>query len=202
MLVLVGCEESGVVRDAFIARGHDAYSNDLVPARRGGPHLQMDVMDALDLKPWDLIILHPECTCMCVAGNRTYGTGKPKHSERIAAVQWTLKLWFKAKSIARKGVALENPASVIFPHIRKYQGDHTIQYIQPYQFGHLEQKKTGLALDRLPPLQETDNVYAQMMALPKHQRERVFYMSPSATRSRDRSETYSGIAAAMASQWG
>jgi len=198
MLVLVGCEESGVVRRAFAARGHEAWSNDLEPARDGDPHhLQMDVMDAIGMAPWDLIILHPVCQFMCLSGNKHYGRGMPKHHLRVFALQWTAKLWNKARARAYKGVAMENPTSVLWGHLGVKP-----QYVQPYQFGHTEQKKTGLALDRLPPLKETNNVYEQMMLLPKNVRERCFYMAPSETRSRDRSETYAGIADAMADQWG
>lgn len=196
--VLVGCEESGVVRDAFGALGHDAWSNDKIPSRRGGQHLQKDVLDALvDDGPWDIVILHPECTCLAVSGNSTYGIGMPRHSDRLAAIEWTVGLWRLAVSIARVGVCLENPVGVI-PTSRTTKP----VYIHPWQHGHPEQKKTGLWLDRLPPLRETKNVYNEMILLPKHRRERLHYMGPSPTRKRDRSETYQGIAAAMASQWG
>ena len=200
MKVLVGCEESGKVRDAFLRRGHDAWSNDLIAARNGGPHLQMDVMQALDEQEWDLTILHPDCTSMAVSGNRYYGIGKPDHWQREAQVQWTVTLWEKAKRIAKKGVVLENPASVIFPVLRA-QGA-VIQYIHPWQHGHLEQKKTGLALDRLPLLKETNNVYEEMIKLPSKERERIWNMSPGENRKRDRSETFDGIAAALAEQYG
>jgi hypothetical protein len=196
MNVLIGCEESGAVRDAFRKRGHNAYSNDIQETSQPGPHLLMCVMDALDWLDWDVIILHPECKTVCVAGNRHYA-GTPA---RAAQVDWIEQLWRAAKLKARKGVALENPASVIWPRLRP-QADQ-VQFIQPWQHGHLEQKKTGLALDRLPPLKETNNVYAQMMRLPQSQREKVFFMTPSAERSKLRSKTYSGIADAMAEQWG
>lgn len=200
MRILVGCEESGKVRDAFLKRGHDAYSNDIIPARNGGPHLQMDVMLALDHGPWDLAILHPDCTAMAVSGNRTYGEGKPDHWEREAQVEWTVALWEKAKRVVKKGVVLENPASVIFPVLRKRGA--IVQYIHPWQFGHPEQKKTGLALYNLSKLVETNNVYKEMMALTATERERVFRMPPGPNRKRDRSETFQGIADALADQYG
>lgn len=200
MKVLVGCEESGKVRDAFIRRGHDAWSNDLSPARNGGPHLQMDVMQALDEQEWDLAILHPDCTSMAVSGNRHYGKGTPGERERDAQVAWTLRLWLKARNVTKRGVVLENPTSVIFPVLAAYGA--RIQYIHPWQFGHMEQKKTGLALDRLPLLKETNNVYEAMMALPKEERERIWRMPPGPNRKRDRSETFSGIAEALADQYG
>lgn len=196
MRVLVGCEESGVVRNEFIARGHVAYSNDLVPARNGGPHLQMDVFNAIvQHGPWDLIILHPPCTALCVSGNRTYGWGKPKHNERLASIYWTVNLWNLATSRAPK-VILENPVGVIWKHIGQPQ------YIQPWMFGHMETKKTGLLLHNLEPLRATNNVFLQMTQLPKAQRNRIHYMSPGPNRARDRSETYTGIAQALGAQYG
>lgn len=196
MRVLIGCEESGVGRRAFRALGHDAWSCDLVSARDGSPfHYQMDVMLALRLRRWDLMILHPSCRTMTVAGNKHYGRGKPKHHERVAEQEWSRRLWGEAREVCDH-VALENPVSTIWAAI----GEEA-QYIQPWQFGHPEQKKTGLALYNLPRLIPTDNVFDEMMRLPKNQRERVFYMPPSETRSRDRSESYAGILAAMAAQW-
>lgn len=136
MRILVGCEESGMVRDAFAAKGHDAWSNDLVPCRRGGKHLQMDVLKAIvDYGPWDIIILHPECTALALSGNRWYGEGMPRHKERLAAIKWTKHLWNVAKLCAVKGCALENPLAVIWQHIGQPQ------WIQPWQFGHGETKK-------------------------------------------------------------
>lgn len=200
MDVLIGCEESGEVRDAFLRRGHRAWSNDLVPARNGGPHLQMDVMQALDERDWDLAILHPDCTAMAVSGNRHYGKGTPGEWERDVQVDWTLSLWEKARKRARKGVVLENPASVIFPALRAR--GVVVQYVHPWMFGHMEQKKTGLALDRLPLLKETNNVYEAMMALPSAERERIWRMPPGENRKRDRSKTFTGIAEALADQYG
>lgn len=203
MRCLIGCEESGVVRDAFAALGHDAWSNDLVPARNGGKHLQMDVFEAMRRHgPWDLVILHPICDKMALCGNKHYGRGKSKHNERIEALEWTYDLWVEARHCARIGCVMENPASVLFPYLKEREPGLTIQYVQPYQFGHMEQKKTGLAIYGVPPLVETNNVYDEMMNLPKNVRERVFFMAPSATRKRDRSTTYAGLAAAMALQWG
>lgn len=197
--ILVGCEESGVVRRAFCALGHDAYSNDLISPRDNSPkHLLMDVKKAiLEYGPWDIIILHPECTALAVSGNSTYGVGMPKHQERINAKIWTSHLWELSCKEAKIGVCLENPVGVLWAHLGIKP-----QYIQPYQFGHLEQKKTGLALYNLPKLKETNNVYEEMIKLPRNKRERLHFLGPSPTRKRDRSETYSGIAFAMAEQWG
>lgn len=202
MRVLVGCEFSGTVRNAFLKRGHAAYSCDLLPTEGGHSfnHLKIDVVEAIKRHPWDLIILHPPCTALGVCGNRTYGRGKEKHLDRLEAVIWTLELWELAKTRA-KHVALENPQSVIFPILRNRTDAH-IQYVQPYQFGHTEQKKTGFALHNLPELKETNNVYDEMMKLPKAERERIHHMSPSKDRGKLRSVMYQGIADAMADQWG
>lgn len=188
MRVLVGCEESQTVCRAFRARGHEAYSCDLQPTR-GRPewHLQGDVMDALEAAEWDLIILHPDCTYMAYSGNGHYGPGKPEHYKRQRALEWTLALWEKAKKHGKR-VALENPKSIIFAYLRQ------MQYIDPSQFGHYEQKLTGIATHNLPFLEPTDVREAVV--------QRIDDMPPSATRKRDRSVTFKGIADAMAEQWG
>jgi len=196
MRVLVGCEYSGTVRDAFIARGHDAISCDLLSTDKPGPHYQGDLFDMLG-EQWDLIIAHPPCTALTVAGNSTYGEGQPKYNERLAAVEWTVKLWEAMKAVSPR-VCMENPVGVL----RRLGGLHAPQFVQPYQFGHMEQKKTGLFLHGLPPLQGTNNVYEEMMKLPKNQRERLHYLPPSPDRWKIRSTTFRGIAEAMADQWG
>ena len=196
MKVLVACEYSGRVRDAFIAKGHNAMSCDLLPTDALGPHHQGDVYDMLS-QDWDLIIAHPPCTALTVAGNSTYGEGQAKYAERLEAVEWTVNLWnaMKAKS---PRVCIENPVGVL----RRLGGMHAPQFVQPYQFGHMEQKKTGLFLHGLLPLVETDNVFEAMMELPKNVRERLHYLPPSSDRWKIRSTTYQGIADAMAKQWG
>jgi hypothetical protein len=189
MRILVGCEESVVVRDAFIAKGHEAISCDLLPTRRIGPHLQMDVLEAIEEHgPWDIIILHPPCDALAVSGNGTYGRGKRKYRDRISAMDWTWLLWLHARHAARGGVCLENPVGVLTRVLGKPQ------YIQPWMFGHGEQKKTGLWLAGLPPLVPTDIVEGR--------EQRIYNMGPGKNRKRDRSETYAGIAKAMAEQWG
>lgn len=201
--ILVACEYSATVRDAFRARGFDGWSCDLLPTE-GDPmfHIVGDVQDVLRRDFWDLVILHVPCTAMGVCGNRTYGRGKAKHAEREAAIDWTLEtVWLALQSA--NCVALENPASVIFPILRDhYDCAVDVQYVQPWQHGHAEQKKTGLALFDLPRLTPTADVYDHMMTLPRAQRERVFFMSPGADRGKERARFYTGIAAAMASQWG
>ena len=199
--ILIGCEESGTITTLFREAGFEAYSCDTEPTR-GNPawHYQMDIKECIKQHgPWSLIILHPPCTALAVCSNKHYAAGKPNHQQRLDDIDWTWGLWKTAKEEA-KHVALENPASVIWPHLRKVGAN--VQFIQPYQFGNLEQKKTGFALHNLPPLVGTKNVYSEMMLLPKRERERVFHMPPSATRARDRSVTYSGIAAAIVDQWG
>lgn len=199
MKVLVACEESQAVCKAFRELGHEAYSNDVQECSGGYPewHLQMDCFEAIKLKRWDLIIMHPPCTAMTVSGNSTYGEGKPKHQERLDAVEWTQKLWDLATSVCDM-VALENPVGVM----RRYGKFPKPQYVQPYEFGHMEQKKTGLYLHGLSNLKSTNNVYNEMMKLPKRDRERLHYLPPSKDRAKLRSKTYSGIAGAMAIQWG
>lgn len=184
---LIGCEYSGIVRDAFLRRGHDAISCDLLPTDSPGPHMQCDVAEAVKSCRWDLIILHPPCTALAVSGNRWYGRGMPRHQERLDALAWTLDLWELAKERA-DSVAMENPVSVLFT------GMDNVQYIQPWQFGHGETKKTGLALHNLPPLQPTNIVEGR--------EQRVWKMPPSEDRWKQRSTTFQGIADAMAEQWG
>jgi hypothetical protein len=196
MKILVACEYSGKVRDAFIDRGHNAISCDLLPTDSPGPHYQGDVFDMLG-ENWDLIIAHPPCTALTVSGNRTYGEGKGRYNERLQAAEWTEKLWNRCKEVSPK-VCFENPVGVL----SRLTEMPKAKYVQPYEFGHLEQKKTGLYLHGLEPLQPENNVYKQMMDLPKNQRERMFYLPPSKDRWKIRSTTYLGIAQAMANQWG
>ena len=200
MKVLVACEYSGRVRDAFIAAGHDAISCDLLPTDAPGPHHQGDVVEyiqSLAYDSLDLIIAHPPCTCLTVAGNSTYGRGMPKHDLRIKEAAWTEDLWRLAKRKANR-VCFENPVGVLstMTNIPKPV------FVHPWQFGHKEQKKTGLHLHNLPKLVPTDIVYEEMMKLPKNQRERLHYLPPSPDRWKIRSTTFQGIANAMANQWG
>lgn len=181
MRVLVACEFSGIVRDAFIAKGHDAVSCDLLPTERPGPHIQGDVLDVLGDR-WDLMIAHPPCTHLAVSGARWF---KGKQKERAEALAFVAALM--QAEIPR--ICIENPVSVISTRIRKPD-----QIIQPWQFGHGETKATCLWLKGLPKLEPT-NIVAGRVA-------RVHKAPPSATRWMDRSRTYPGIAAAMAEQWG
>ena len=150
--ILVGCEESQVVTQTIRKLGYEAYSCDLEPTRgKGEWHIQQDIKEVIASRQWGLIILHPDCTAMAVSGNRWYGKGMPRNSERHAQIEWTLKLWELAKKHSKR-VALENPVSVIFTRLP------CVSYVQPWQFGHGETKKTGFALHNLPPLIPTDVV--------------------------------------------
>ena len=199
MNILIGCEYSGIVREAFRKKGHCAYSCDILPADDQSEwHIQNDVISAInEALPWDLIILHPPCTALTVAGNSTYGKGMPKSHERLKALAWTHELWRIAKTRANQ-VALENTVGVL----NSAEGMPKPHYVHPWQFGHPEQKKTGLWLHNLPPLKPTNDVYDEMMLLPKNERQRLHYLPPSADRWKIRSTTFQGIADAMADQWG
>lgn len=201
MRVLVACEYSGRVREAFRAKGHDAWSCDLLPSEDNGPHhIQGDVLMQLNgrhmpgmtcgYQPWDLMIAHPPCTVLTNAGARWW---KGREAEQEEALNFVRALM--AAPIPK--IAIENPPGKIGTAIRKAD-----QYIQPWQFGHMETKKTGLWLKGLPPLKPTNDVRAEMMKLTIAERSRVHWMPPGPDRWKDRSRTYSGIAAAMADQWG
>ena len=191
MRVLVACEESQVVTTALRMMGHEAYSNDIIDCSGEHTewHLKMDCFDAVKLKKWDLIIMHPPCTALAVSGNRWYGAGMEKHSERIKSAKWTLDLWNLAVSVCDR-VAMENPVGVLNrlnPSLPKPQ------YIQPWQFGHGETKKTGLWLHGLQQLNPTNIVDGR--------EQNIWKMPPSDDRAKLRSKTYIGIAKAMAEQW-
>jgi hypothetical protein len=191
MKVLIACEYSGRVRDAFIALGHEAMSCDLLPTDAPGPHYQGDIQDVIDY-PWDLMIAHPPCTDLSVSGAAWFAK-KRMNGAQQASASFFMKL---AKAEIPK-IAIENPICVMSSLWRKPD-----QVIQPWMFGHTEQKATCLWLKGLKPLIETNNVKQQMMLLPKNQRERMHFLPPSEDRWKLRSTTYQGIADAMASQWG
>jgi hypothetical protein len=181
MKVLVACEYSGTVRDAFIRAGHDAVSCDLLPTDVAGPHYQGNVLDVIG-DGWDLMIAHPPCTHLAVSGARWF---KEKQKEQTEALDF-VRVLLNAP-IYR--IALENPVSIISSRIRKPD-----QVIQPWQFGHGETKATCLWLKNLPLLQPTNIVEGREA--------RIHRMPPSHDRWKERSKTYAGIAAAMAEQWG
>jgi hypothetical protein len=182
--VLIGCEYSGVVREAFRKLGHNAYSCDLLPSEDNSPyHYQEDLDFLLYITKgvWDLCIFHPPCTHLAVSGARWF---KDKQQEQQSALDFVRFLL----DTDCPHIALENPVSIISSHIRKPD-----QYIQPWQFGHGETKKTGLWLKNLPKLVPTNIVEGRE---PK-----IWKMSPSPDRWKERSRTYQGIANAMAEQW-
>lgn len=210
---LIGCEESQQICIALRERGYIAYSCDLKPCSGGHPewHLQMDIYEAIKLKKWHFIGLHPVCTKMTLSGNRHYAPGKPKHQERLDAVEWTINLWQFACKNANK-VYMENPMGAM-------NGDKRLpkpQIIQPYYFGDEFQKTTCLWLYNLPPLyhNEKPNLFDSNVThvgkgemwvaksgkvLPK------WYAETASTNNEGnraiRSKTFPGIAAAIASQW-
>lgn len=179
--VLVACEFSGVVRDAFIRRGHEAMSCDLLPSETPGPHYRGDVRDILGAG-WDLLIAHPPCTHLAVSGARWF---KEKRREQEEALEF-VRLLLDAPIPM---IALENPVSIISSRIRKPD-----QILQPWMFGHGEVKATCLWLKNLPKLVPT-NIVAGREA-------RVHRMPPGPDRWKERSRTFAGIAEAMAEQWG
>lgn len=181
MKVLVACEYSGVVRDAFLANGHDAMSCDLLPTERPGPHYQGDVRDIIN-DGWDLMIAHPPCTHLAVSGARWFKDKQQEQADALAFVRLLL-------DAPIDHIALENPVSIISSRIRKAD-----QYIQPWQFGHGETKKTGLWLKNLPLLTPTDIVDGREA--------RIHRMPPGPNRWKERSRTFIGIGRAMADQWG
>jgi len=182
MKILIACEYSGAVRDAFIKRGHDAISCDILPTEKPGPHIQGDVTEVLN-QGWDMMIAFPPCTHLAVSGARWF---KEKQADgRQAKALDFVRLLMNAP-IPR--IAIENPVSIISSHIRKPD-----QTIQPWQFGHGETKRTCLWLKNLPKLTPTNIVEGR--------EQRIWKMPPSADRWKERSKTYQGIAEAMAQQW-
>jgi len=200
MKVLVGCEFSSIVRNAFLSKGHDALSCDLLPTEQPGPHYQGDVRD-LFYENWDLAILHPPCTYLAVSGNRWMKDNPERKKLRDEAIIFFLEM--VNAPISR--IAVENPVSVMSSYYRKPD-----QYIQPYEFGHPETKKTSLWLKNLPLLKPTKIVephyitgkdgkrYSPTHYLSKGSAKKYFGMS----RQQVRSKTFQGIANAMAEQWG
>ena len=208
MKVLVACEESQRVCTAFRERGHEAYSCDIIEPSGGHPewHILGDCLPLLngcctfttmggqqvtiDGK-WDLIIAHPPCTHLAVSGMRWFTEGKkPLYLQDQAA-----EFFMQFINADCDRIVVENPICIMSTRYRKPD-----QIINPWQFGHMQQKKTCLWLKGLPPLVETDNGYNEMMKLPVKQRTEIWQMGSG--HSKERSKTYPGIARAMAEQWG
>lgn len=185
MRVLIACEESGVVRDAFAALGHDAMSCDLLPTRSPGPHYQGDVRDVLHAC-WDLMIFHAPCTDICVSGAKHFAV-KRMDGRQQAGVSFFMELWRHGERYVDR-MAAEQPIGIMSRLFRKPD-----QIIQPHQFGHGETKATCLWLKNLPKLIPTNQVEGREA--------RIHKMAPGPNRARERSATYQGIANAMATQW-
>jgi hypothetical protein len=183
MRVLIACEYSGRVRDAFLAKGHDAISCDLLPTDAPGPHYQGDVFDIIN-DGFDLLVAHPPCTHLAVSGARHFAAKKASGVQDEA-----LDFVRRLLDAPIDKIALENPISIISSRIRKPD-----QIIQPWQFGHGETKATCLWLKNLPLLAPTNIVDGRS--------DRIHKMPPSPYRWKLRSTTYSGIAQAFADQWG
>ncbi len=183
MKVLVACEFSGIVRDAFIQRGHDAVSCDLLPTERPGPHIQGDAVSLSHARAWDLLIAFPPCTFLCSSGARWW---EQKQKEQRMAIDFFLQ--FAEHTFIDK-IAVENPIGIMSRIYVKPS-----QIIQPWMFGHGETKATCLWLRGLPNLKPTRIVGGREA--------RIHKMPPSKNRWKERSRTYQGIANAMAEQWG
>ena len=185
MRILIACEFSGIVRDAFLARGHEALSCDLLPSERPGPHYQGDMFDVIDY-PWDLAIVHIPCTDSSVSGARHFAAKKMDGRYYASNALW-MRAWRACGHIRR--VCFEHPVSVISTLFRKPD-----QILQPHDFGHGETKATCLWLRGLDPLEPTNKVEGR--------EPRVHFASPGPDRWKELSRTFSGFGDAMADQWG
>jgi len=192
MKVLVACEYSGIVREAFASKGHNAWSCDLLPTDQpSDKHIQGDVLEIIN-NDWNLIIAHPPCTHLSVSGAARWAE-KVADGRQQAAIKFVEDIW----NANCPFIAIENPVGALSTRSKLGKAS---QYIQPYEFGHAEQKKTGLWLKGLPKLIPTDVI--DVSNLPDNQRQRLHYLPPSKDRWKIRSTTFQGIANAMADQWG
>ena len=197
MRVLIACESSGHVREAFRSLGHEAYSCDLLPSDDASPyHIQGDVLKELG-KGWDLMIAHPPCTYLCNSGVSHLHTKEGRWEAMREGAAFFKALWNCDIPL----ICIENP--IMHGYAKDLIGcGQQAQTVQPYWFGHLEQKATCLWLKGLDKLEKTNDVEKAMLKLPKNKRQRLHYLPPSADRWKIRSATYKGLASAMASQWG
>lgn len=197
MRVLVACEYSGRVRRAFAAKGHDAWSCDMLESEDGSTnHIQGDALEVITSQQWDMMIAHPPCTYLTNSGVCHLHKDPSRWEKLDDAAAFFLALW----NAPIKLKAIENP--IMHKYARERVGVDKSQVIQPWMFGHMETKATCLWLSGLPILMPTLDVRAPMMRLPKRERERLHYLSPGPNRWKERSRTYEGIAQAMADQWG
>jgi len=194
--ILIACEFSGIVRDAFIKKGHDAVSCDLLPTEAPGPHYQGDVLKILN-KGWDMMIAHPPCTYLTVTANRSFLNNPDRWKKRYEAMLFVWQLF----NAPIEKICIENPVGVISTYVRKPN-----QYIHPYQYGHTDSKKTGLWLKRLPLLKPTKSVRPEYIVAPSGKRmSKTHAMNPSTNNINNkklRSRTYQGIANALSNHWG
>jgi hypothetical protein len=190
MKVLIACEYSGRVRDAFIAEGHDAISCDLLPTERVGPHYQGNVFDIIN-DGFDLMVAHPPCTDLAVSGAAWFAKKRADGSQ-----QKSIQFFMALANANIPKICIENPIGIMSTLWRKPS-----QIIQPWMFGHPESKATCLWLKGIPLLIPTKNVKAEMELLPRNKQMRMHYLPPSPNRWKIRSETYQGIADAMAERW-
>lgn len=201
MKVLVACEESGVVREAFVKNGHDAWSCDLLPTRIPGNHIQDDILSHLN-DDWDLVIAHPPCTFLTVAGNKWM---KPEYSSRFPNRQrereLSIEFFMEFVNCSAPKFCIENPIGIISTVYRKPD-----QIIHPYHFGHNFSKATCYWLKGLPKLQPTNIVEPEWYTFKSGKRMSMEHFKLSSlskeVRARERSKTPQGIADAMADQWG
>lgn len=197
MKILIACEFSGIVRDAFIKKGHNAISCDLLPTERPGPHVIADVMFII-LEKWDMVIAHPPCTYLTTTANRSFKNNPDRWQKRLDAMLFVYKLM----NVDIEKICIENPVGVISTHIRKPE-----QYIQPYDFGHPESKKTGLWLKGLPLLKPTNIVRPEHVVYNSKRNKSGKSTYPlkwgkGSHSGKSRGLTFQGIADAMADQWG
>lgn len=195
MKVLVACEYSGTVRDAFIKAGHEAISCDLLPTEKPGPHYQGNVLEIIN-NGFDLMIAHPPCTYLSNSGVTWLHRDISRWPKLFDGAEF-FKTLLQAPI---KKIAIENP--IMHKYAKSIIGQKQSQVIQPWMFGHPESKATCLWLKNLPELKETDNVRDKFLSLPKKEAQRIHYTSPGPDRWKIRTETFQGIADAMASQWG
>ena len=203
MKILVACEYSGIVRDAFTAKGHDVTSCDLLPTERPGKHYEGNVYDILYQDDWEMMIAHPDCTYLCSSGLHWNNKIEGRAQKTEDALEFITDLW----TCGIPKICLENPVGCINTRLKFMPRP---QYIQPYNFGEDASKKTGLWLKGLKPLRATKQIEGRKVK----KNGRIYRrwsnqtdsgqnnLGPSKTRGKDRSLTYQGLADAMAKQWG
>ncbi|CAB4170231.1 hypothetical protein UFOVP901_60 [uncultured Caudovirales phage] len=195
MKILIACEFSGKVRNAFSERGHDAWSCDLLPSESPGNHIQSDVLEVLN-DGWDMMIAHPPCTYLSNSGVTWLYRNKDRWKDLISGAVFFRRLL----NCNIPKICIENP--IQHKYAKQIIGKDKTQIIQPWMFGHPESKATCLWIKGLAKLKETENVKEEFLSLPKNIAQRLHYLPPSIDRWRLRSTTFQGIANAMAEQWG